>query len=91
MCKVIRTADGASMIVCGRVHQKSHRGPTCCRCREPVAFLCDGPIEPLLARPEWKDEEGLGRCSAPLCAAHAVKGAGGKHFCFHHRRLAVKA
>jgi hypothetical protein len=84
MCKTVKLSDGSTIIACSRGDHRDRRVRTCVRCREPAAFLCDGPADPMLSLE--KDEDRLGRCSLPLCAVHAFVGVDADaHYCWHHR------
>jgi hypothetical protein len=82
MCETIRLSDGGTMIVCSRGSHKRGKGRRCVRCSATAVYVCDAPGDPLVGT--WDDEEGQGRCSAPLCPAHAFT-IEGRHYCFPHR------
>ncbi len=83
MCKYITLPDGSTIIACSRGDHPRGRLVTCVRCKATLAFRCDGPHDPAVGN--WQDEEGLGRCSAPLCPAHAYVEEDGSHRCWQHR------
>jgi hypothetical protein len=90
MCEVRKTASGDTVIVCTRGSRKPGGMPKCARCGLPAAHRCDAPADPG-APPTYRDEEGKGRCSIPLCSLHTYRAAGDdKDYCFAHRPAGAK-
>jgi hypothetical protein len=68
VCERIQTDRGV-VIVCSR--GRKQKPVACVRCGMPATLLCDAPASKEL--PAYHDEEHQGRCSMPLCAAHAYR------------------